>query len=121
MSETNNKDYDVTSLKLKGPIEMEKELPFLLVESMPRTTENMFLSVETIDEKYQVYLFSCVSWTPGSFTDPLSNKLIGMFGKANDNKVKIICSNFYTDLLNPHKGTNDFINTVYRKALFCSS
>lgn len=56
MSETNNKDYDVTSLKLKGPIEME-ELPFLLVES----TENMFLSVETIDEKYQVYLFSCVS------------------------------------------------------------
>lgn len=60
MSETNNKDYDVTSLKLKGPIEME-ELPFLLVESMPRTTENMFLSVETIDEKYQVYLFSCVS------------------------------------------------------------
>lgn len=117
VSETNNKDYDVTSLKLKGPIEMEKQFPCLLVES----TENMFLTVETVDEKYQVYLFSCVSRTPGSFTDPLSNKLIGMFDKANKNKVKTMCSNFYTDLVNPHKGTNDFINTVYRKALFCSS
>lgn len=81
---------------------------------------NVF-STETVDEKYQVYLFSCVSRTPGSFTDPLSNKLIGMFDKANKNKVKTMCSNFYTDLVNPHKGTNDFINTVYRKALFCSS
>lgn len=117
VSEINYKDYDVTSLKLKGPIEMEKQFPCLLVES----TENMFLTVETVDEKYQVYLFSCVSRTPGSFTDPLSNKLIGMFDKANKNKVKTMCSNFYTDLVNPHKGTNDFINTVYRKALFCSS
>lgn len=57
VSETNNKDYDVTSLKLKGPIEMEKQFPCLLVES----TENMFLTVETVDEKDQVYLFSCVS------------------------------------------------------------
>lgn len=81
----------------------------------------MFLSVETVDEKDQVYSFSCVSWTPGSFTDPLSNKLIGMFDKSNDNKEKKMCSNFCTDLLNPHKGTNDFINTVYRKAIFCSS